>query len=56
MENTQSWMNGLNQQIRPISQQPVNVQFGLTREEQLEAKRLAEEANFSFEGYQVVRR
>lgn len=56
MENTQLWMNGLNQQIRPITQQPVNIQFGLTREEQLEAKRLAEEANFSFEGYQVVRR
>ena len=29
---------------------------GLTREERLEAKRLAEEANFSFAGYQVVRR
>lgn len=30
--------------------------FGLTREERQEAKRLAEEANFSFAGYQVVRR
>ena len=29
---------------------------GLTREERQEAKRLAEEANFSFVGYQVVRR
>ena len=29
---------------------------GLTRQERQEAKRLAEEANFSFEGYQVVRR
>ena len=56
MENTQLWMNGLNQQKRPITQQPVPVQFSLSREEQLEAKRLAEEANFSFEGYQVVRR
>ncbi len=28
----------------------------LSREERQEAKRLAEEANFSFEGYQVVRR
>ena len=56
MENTQLWMNGLNQQKRPITQQPVPVQFALSREEQLEAKRLAEEANFSFEGYQVVRR
>lgn len=32
------------------------VSFGLTREERQEAKRLAEEANFSFAGYQVVRR
>ena len=29
---------------------------GLSREERQEAKRLAEEANFSFNGYQVVRR
>ena len=29
---------------------------GLSREEKLEAKRLAEQAMFSFEGYQVVRR
>ena len=29
---------------------------GLTREERQEAQRLAEEANFSFVGYQVVRR
>lgn len=29
---------------------------GLSRQERMEAKRLAEEANFSFEGYQVVRR
>ena len=29
---------------------------GLSREEKLEAKRLALQANFSFEGYQVVRR
>ena len=29
---------------------------GLTREERMEAKRLAEEANFDFSGYQVVRR
>lgn len=28
----------------------------LTREERQEAKRIAEEANFSFDGYQVVRR
>lgn len=29
---------------------------GLTRDERMEAKRLMEEANFGFEGYQVVRR
>ena len=29
MENTQLWMNGLNQQKRPITQQPVPVQFSL---------------------------
>lgn len=36
----------------PIPQQAGN----LSRAERLEAQRLAEEANFSFEGYQVVRR
>ncbi len=37
---------------------PTNIPFvsALTREERQEAKRLAEEASFSFEGYQVVRR
>ena len=35
---------------------PQSAAPGLTREEKQEAKRLAEEANFSFAGYQVVRR
>lgn len=59
MEGMQSWTNGFNNtsfkpaviQRHIIQQPPV-----LTREEQMEAKRLAEESNFSFEGYQVVRR
>ncbi len=40
----------------PGAQQAVAGLGGLTREERQEAKRLAEEANFSFAGYQVVRR
>lgn len=48
------------QSFFPGSQQgPVPAQGAvnsLTREERMEAKRLAEEANFSFNGYQVVRR
>ena len=41
------------------AQQPPPVspaQPRLTREEQMEAKRLAEQAKFTFDGYQVVRR
>lgn len=56
MDVIQSWANNINQPQRVIVPQPVPVQVGLSREEQLEAKRLAEESNFSFEGYQVVRR
>lgn len=40
----------------PGSTQPVSAPGALTRAERQEAKRLAEEANFSFAGYQVVRR
>ena len=42
----------------PQPPRPTNIPFvsALTREERQEAKRLAEEASFSFEGYQVVRR
>lgn len=39
----------------PQAVNPVGI-GGLSREERQEAKRLAEEANFSFNGYQVVRR
>ena len=44
---------GVQQQPRPM-----NIPFvsTLSREERQEAKRLAEEASFSFDGYQVVRR
>lgn len=37
-------------------QSPQQSRVGLTREERQEAKRIAEEARFSFDGYQVVRR
>lgn len=66
MEGMQSWTNGFNNTSfkpavispmqRHITQQPPVTPPVLTREEQMEAKRLAEESNFSFEGYQVVRR
>ena len=61
LENMQAW-----QQRQPVFRPspPGSIQKnlypaqpqGLSREERLEAKRLAEEANFSFKGYQVVRR
>lgn len=49
------------QQAGPVQRpaypgQQVAAPSSLSREERLEAKRLAEEANFSFAGYQVVRR
>ena len=53
MEIMQPWTTGFNRPKTPMIQQSLPV---LTREEKLEAKRLAEEANFSFDGYQVVRR
>lgn len=53
MEIMQPWTTGFNRPKTPAIQQSLPV---LTREEKLEAKRLAEEANFSFDGYQVVRR
>ena len=52
MEMIQPWMQP--KLTLPNQQNPVPI--GLSRAEQLEAKRLAEEENFSFEGYQVVRR
>ena len=52
-ENTWSQQR---QGYRPGIQRPGYTLGGLTREERLEAKRLSEEASFSFAGYQVVRR
>ena len=40
----------------PDTSQQMEWLSGLSRDEKLEAKRLALQANFSFEGYQVVRR
>ena len=55
METIQTWSGRFNMPQPPsIPKSPPLI--SLSREEQLEAKRLAEEANFSFEGYQVVRR
>ena len=55
METIQTWSGRFNMPQPPaIPKSPPLIT--LSREEQLEAKRLAEEANFSFEGYQVVRR
>ena len=58
METMQPWATGFNrpkplptQMSMQRPQTPV-----LSREEQLEARRLAEENNFSYAGYQVVRR
>ncbi len=52
METVQPWASGFNRP-KPLTTQ---MQNGLSREERMEAKRLYEEANFSFAGYQVVRR
>ena len=52
MESMQPW----GEKFNLPQQKPPQQQISLSREERLEAKRLAEEANFSFEGYQVVRR
>ena len=69
-ENIQPWSQS-RQGYRPGPQNPQRMSYpgfpqpaatnpqgmnGLTREERQEAKRLAEEANFNFSGYQVVRR
>ena len=57
MEVVQPWASGFNRP-KPLSAQMSlqRSQAALTREEQLEARRLAEESNFSYAGYQVVRR
>ena len=57
MDVVQPWTSGFNRP-KPLPTQ-MNLQRPqpvLTREEQLEARRLAEESNFSYAGYQVVRR
>ena len=57
MDVVQPWASGFNRP-KPLPTQ-MNLQRsqpGLSREEMLEAKRLAEESNFSYAGYQVVRR
>ena len=69
-ENIQPWPQS-RQGYRPGSPNPQRMSYPgfpqpaatnpqgmneLTREERQEAKRLAEEANFNFSGYQVVRR
>lgn len=65
METMQTWGGKFNMPMtdsrisvvpQPPAIQKSPPQITLSREEQLEAKRLAEEANFSFDGYQVVRR
>ena len=65
-DNTQLWaqqrqgyrsgQTGVRQPTFPGAAQQPAVNSGLSREERQEAKRIAEEANFSFVGYQVVRR
>ena len=48
---------GFRPSTRPQPPEPAQpVVSTLTREERLEAKRLSEEANFTYTGYQVVRR
>ena len=68
VDNNQSWQQqrqnfrpsppGLQRTPFPPAPLPGQVPGvgGLSREERQEAKRIAEEASFSFEGYQVVRR
>ena len=58
METMQPWTTGFNRPKPLPMQMPMQrpLQQALSREEQLEARRLAEESNFSYAGYQVVRR
>lgn len=57
METIQPWTTGFNRPKPLPTQMPMQRQQPiLSREEQLEARRLAEENNFSYAGYQVVRR
>lgn len=58
METMQPWATGFNRPKPMPIQMPMQrpPQQALSREEQLEARRLAEESSFSYAGYQVVRR
>lgn len=58
METMQPWATGFKRPKPLPMQMPIQrpPQQALSREEQLEARRLAEESNFSYAGYQVVRR
>lgn len=58
METMQPWATGFNRPKPLPTQMSMQrpQQQTLSREEQLEARRLAEESSFSFAGYQVVRR
>ena len=58
METMQPWATGFNRPKPLPLQMPMQrpPQQTLSREEQLEARRLAEESSFSYAGYQVVRR
>lgn len=56
METIQPWGSKFNISQSPVIQKLSPPQTALSREELLEAKRLAEEAKFSFAGFQVVRR
>lgn len=58
MEIMQPWATGFNRPKPLPMQLPTQrpPQQSLSREEQMEARRLAEENNFSYAGYQVVRR
>ena len=57
MDVVQPWTSGFNRpKPLPTQMNLQRSQSGLSREEMLEAKRLAEESNFSYAGYQVVRR
>lgn len=57
MDVVQPWATGFNRP-KPLPAQMMQrpQTSALSREEQLEARRLAEENNFSYAGYQVVRR
>lgn len=57
MDIVQPWATGFNlPKLLPIQMMQRSQTSVLSREEQLEARRLAEKNNFSYVGYQVVQR